>query len=156
MESVYESSLLHLEKMTKPSPYLIELIAALERALVFAWTGNPKVLERTVGNDLFVTLGLIKHGFPMINSSIVGLARRAGQEHRIFPSYWPMRLPGPQPAMSSTRSQILTWGKQQLAVRGCHIYSTGTASSHNFRTALHNAVRKIYCLLHSHIRAISC
>ena len=61
-----------LEKGLKynPDPFRTELAAAIERALVFATTGNPKALHKGCMGPLFLTLGILSTGFPALNNNV--------------------------------------------------------------------------------------
>ena len=54
-----------------PCPYIIELVCALERLLVFAHTGNTVVLHKPTIGNLFMIQGVLENRFPMISPGVV-------------------------------------------------------------------------------------
>lgn len=99
--------------MTYEAFYLIEVIAGLERVLAYAYTGSARVLMKGLMNPLWLTRGLVLHGFPSINKKIIQLSIHPenGQVSvTVNPRYWPVDEHG-MVVRASTRTAELTYGK---------------------------------------------
>ena len=71
-------------------PHLVEFTSSLERALAYATTGNGKVLHRSTMGPLLLSKGILRHGFPALDSSF--WVRSPAEEYRMSPSHWPVTL----------------------------------------------------------------
>ncbi|KAI1784754.1 hypothetical protein LXA43DRAFT_1167648 [Ganoderma leucocontextum] len=95
--------------LTPQTPY-VELIAVLERALNFAYTGAAKVLCQTLMGKLWVGKAL-QDGFMPVFCRDLKLGRN--QEPLIALTKWPMSK-RKQPLVASKRSQVLTYGEDHF------------------------------------------
>jgi hypothetical protein len=115
---LYEKEMKTIEDKARPSPYRLELIAALERTLCFCHTGSTAVLATSLMNPLGLSRGLTKDGFPMLLKVFVQPtilnARKHGLE--IDPREWPLK--DEHPAIASRRAQILTYSLEHFMVSG--------------------------------------
>lgn len=100
----------------KPSPYIVELISALERSLAYAHTGNAKVLSTSLMHPLWLSRGIIDQGMPSL-SPILSPVLQSTNVPVIDSSIWPDGGGGRFPAIASKRAQILTYGEGHYAVR---------------------------------------
>lgn len=77
------------------SPYAVELCCALERTLAYAYTGNAKVLSKSLLDPLFLSRSLLYHGLPTINTNIIKIL--ATNHHRVVINckFWPSGVNGP-------------------------------------------------------------
>jgi len=98
----------------QPSPYLVEIIASLERALVFAYTGNGKVLSRSVMAPLYISRALVDQGFPTVNAAIFSLC--SNDTIDVCPQLWPWDKANKGPAMCSGGSQSVHYSEPMHAV----------------------------------------
>jgi len=106
-----------LKSNAKPSPYVLELTCALERAVAFAFGGNPKVLAKGVMDPLWLSQGIIENGMPTlrkISDSTSNLTMTSPITIRA--RMWPMVRDGKYPAIASKFSQTLHYGLMHYLV----------------------------------------
>jgi hypothetical protein len=112
-----------------PSPYLVEIIALLERTLAYAYTGSAKVLSRALMDPLYTSRSLIQQGFPTINKAIVSMeTSRTTQENVVVISQqgWPLASDRKSPAMCSTACQKMYYSStmSHVSTIGCIVLRT--------------------------------
>jgi hypothetical protein len=101
-----------------PSPYLVEVIALLERALAYGYTGSAKVISRGLMEPLFTSRSLVLHGFPTINRSVVQASiDRKTQKPFLLIDYraWPLR-DRLSPAICSASAQKMYYSSTMFEV----------------------------------------
>lgn len=99
---------------TKPPPDLIELVAALERTLAYAHTGNAKVLSRRLMRPMWLVQSLFEHGPPTLAPAI------HVQINEARPIYLPLAVwphTGGKPASATQRALSLTYGDTHYQVQ---------------------------------------
>ena len=108
-----------------PSPYVLELIAVIERILSFAHTGNARVLCHELMNRLWVLLGIMYDGSPCLSPlvSIQVTESKDARRKRIFEinvailqEQWPIRKSDGAPLMASKASIAFHYSKGQADV----------------------------------------
>jgi hypothetical protein len=103
-------------KKTKSiSPYVIEIIAALERALAMAFTGDPRSITTDLMGPLGLRKSLVEKGLPTLTTKFtfdLDLANGFSSN----PSQWPLNSNN-EPAIASKRVQLLTYGEAHYMVR---------------------------------------
>jgi hypothetical protein len=96
------------------SPYVIEVVSALERALAMAYTGDARVIVK----DLMVPLGLkqslLELGLPSI-TRLIKFDLDPTQSLAHNRRDWPLTQ-RQEPAVASMRAQTLTYGKDHYLV----------------------------------------
>ncbi|KAI5999940.1 hypothetical protein EDD15DRAFT_2362477 [Pisolithus albus] len=100
---------LNLENGIPVPPYCVELTAALERALNFSHTGNPKVLSKGLMDPLWLSLSCMSDGMPCV-SPIVSLETSEHLTLRVRRSEWPVSTRTAYPEVCSRRSMLLNFG----------------------------------------------
>jgi len=114
LERIWKSQLSSLEKKTTISPYVIEVVSVLERALAMAYTGDARVIVK----DLMVPLGLKPSLLELGLPSITRLIRFDVDKTEPFThnrGNWPLTKRR-EPAVASTRAQTLTFGSDHYLV----------------------------------------
>jgi hypothetical protein len=100
-----------------PSPFRLELLAALERVLCFCHTGSTAVLATSLMNPLGLSRAAVKDGFPMLmkifKQPTIASAMLHGAE--IDVREWPVK--DGYPAIASRRTQELTYSPEHFMVR---------------------------------------
>lgn len=94
----------------------MELVSIAERALVFATTGNAKVLHRASMAPTLLSKGLITTGFPAIHRSL--WTRRGGGPFGMDPTQWPgvMRAGYEEPVSSVFKCLAWHYSKETAYV----------------------------------------
>ena len=101
----------------KPVPHhWVELIAALERALNYAHTGNTKVVTKALMNPLWLAPALIRDGLPSLSSVVCNLGCWDRSIDIHIPS-WPSAERTSRPHLASRRSFLYNYDEDQLTVR---------------------------------------
>jgi hypothetical protein len=106
------------------SPYIIEIVAALERALAFAYTGDARVITKDLMGPIGLRKSLVEQGLPAIISGIKLDTSLSMHFVRNAP-LWP-HGEGGWPATASKRGQTLTYGNDHWMV--CFSFSFPSVS----------------------------
>ncbi|KIN99500.1 hypothetical protein M404DRAFT_10368 [Pisolithus tinctorius Marx 270] len=93
--------------------YVVEITAALERALNFAHTGNARVLSRGVMEPLWLSMSMMLDGIPSI-SPIISLDFAQGISIAFNRSDWPTCTRTGYPETCSGRSITYNYGGEEL------------------------------------------
>jgi hypothetical protein len=116
IQKLYNTEMKRILANRLPDPFLLELVASLERILCFCHTGNAAVLATSLMNPLGLSRGVVKDGFPMLHKVFVqptvSLAMRRGLE--VDARAWPLK--DGYPAIASKRAQILTYSLEHFMV----------------------------------------
>lgn len=91
-------------------PCVIEVLSMLERTLNYAHTGNAAVLCKKLMDRSWLSLGLIKDGFPCLSDAFLAHGGLLLGELTVHSTGWPIDLKTHRPLTSSKRSQQLTYG----------------------------------------------
>jgi hypothetical protein len=114
LEKVWKSQLPSIRKKIPISPYVIEVVSALERALAMAYTGDARVIVK----DLMVPFGLkpslLDLGLPSV-TTLVKFDVDISQSFTHTPGNWPLTA-RQEPAVASKRAQTLTYGEEHYTV----------------------------------------
>jgi hypothetical protein len=116
MEMIFRQEIANIKSGRLPSPYILEFLCALERAVAYAHTGNGKVLSSGVMGPLYMSRALVEHGMPTIKKSIYTTPFQKATPFIIHEELWPLNRSGKAPAICSKRSQILTYGEAHYLV----------------------------------------
>jgi hypothetical protein len=100
------------------SPYVLELVRALERSLAFAVGGNAKVLSKRLMNPLWLARGIIETGFPSLNPDIFESfpLPYLHDKIEIVKSKWPLDRSLAHPAIISKASHIYNYSQEHYVV----------------------------------------
>ena len=92
------------------SPYVIEIVAMLERVLNFAHTGNAQVLVKKLMDPAWLSLGCLLDGFPCISPNFV--EHQSLGTNSVLPviTKWPINNQTHRALTASKRVQQLTYG----------------------------------------------
>ncbi|KAF9515149.1 hypothetical protein BS47DRAFT_1391881 [Hydnum rufescens UP504] len=115
-----------------PSPYMIEVIAVLERALAYAYTGSAKLLSRSLMQPLFTSRALVDHGFPMLSQSIVTMKKDRSTNKSfvsVSSSAWPWNQERKAPATCSDGAQSVYYSKRLYNVSTAFLISFWVSGS---------------------------
>jgi hypothetical protein len=94
------------------SPYVIEIVGALERALAMAFTGDARVIVRRLMGHFGLRTSLLEQGLPSVTNSIEW---NKGLEFFTVAKEWPLTTDN-DPAEASKRCQIDTYGETHWLV----------------------------------------
>lgn len=133
---------------TEVDPYVIEVLAQLDRVTNFAHTGNPAVLTHGLMKRTWLSLGLLETGYP---SLWPGVERTAGEFIGINPVAWPCDDDG-RPRMASLRAQTLVYGPKHAEVSILATWDVPLRSSNTWRLRISYAastVTMVPILIHS-------
>jgi hypothetical protein len=101
------------KKVPSISPYLVEVVAMVERALAMAYTGDARVITKNLMEPFGLKHSLIELGLPSITKAInLNNSLSKSFPHR---EQWPLTASG-EPAVASKKSLILTFGNDQYTV----------------------------------------
>jgi hypothetical protein len=89
-------------------PYILELIAVMERVLAFCYTGSARVLVKDLMQPMWTTLSLKAYTTPILNPDIVQV--NFGASFRLAKSSWPVTAANTA-AMASQRALSLTYSE---------------------------------------------
>jgi hypothetical protein len=106
-------------KGLKPSPYIIEFTAALERTLAFAYAGNARVLSRGLMQPMWLSQSLIDVGSPCIAAMYLCEAAPSKRSIQILTHLWPCDRKSQYPQQASKASQIFNYGQEHYSVSLC-------------------------------------
>ncbi|KAI9456721.1 hypothetical protein HD554DRAFT_2177974 [Boletus coccyginus] len=91
-------------------PYIVELVAMLERVLNFAHTGNAQVLVRGLMDRAWLSLGCLIDGCPCVSDDFIGHQSLGTNRIVYHTSHWPVDPSTHLPLMASKRVLELTYG----------------------------------------------
>jgi hypothetical protein len=98
-------------------PFDLEMMAMLERALNYAYTGSAKVLTRTLMPDrAWLSLSVINNGLPCILNTFIPAGSLSSGLVSIRREKWPLHPITHMPLTASQRSQEVTYGKVHYSV----------------------------------------
>jgi hypothetical protein len=119
---IWNSQHVVMEKGLKPSPYIIEFTAALERTLAFAFGGNAKVLSKSLMEPLWLSPSLIDVGNPCIKQIYwIDTDVLAKRRFRLIDGAWPIDKKTKYPGQASKASQIFNYGLDHYNVSASFI-----------------------------------
>ena len=98
-----------------PDPYLLEILACLERAEAFAFNGDSRLIVTTLMAPFCLKRSLMEQGLPSLSKSI-SLNKHLAKYFTIHPDHWPCTPTG-EPGIASKRCQVLTYGIPHFLVR---------------------------------------
>lgn len=100
--------------------FRVELIAALERCLAYAFTGSSRVLMKSAMDQLWLSKGILATGFPSLNNKIVALG--AENHPQVHVHLWPTTGSEdyPYPASCASRAVEFNFGKKIAYVSAIH------------------------------------
>ncbi|KIJ58123.1 hypothetical protein HYDPIDRAFT_171398 [Hydnomerulius pinastri MD-312] len=101
---------------TDVSPYDVEFMAMLERALNYGHTGSGKVLSRKLMDRAFMSLGIVHDGFPCINKTYLSFGDLSVRKVSVNAAQWPLNSATMQPLTCSKRAQQLTYDEKHYQV----------------------------------------
>jgi hypothetical protein len=110
----------HLTKGEKVPHHIVELSAVLERTLNFAHTGNPRVLTRTLMDELWVSKALLLSDLPAISPVVTFGASRRDSVDLNFHGPWPRLASTGAFALASRKSHSINYGLHHLQVRAIY------------------------------------
>ena len=91
-----------------PDPYSLEILACLERAQAFAFTGDSRLIISTLMTPFCLKKSLLEQGLPSLARTIT-FNKNLAKYFTIHPDHWPCTKEG-EPGIASKRSQVLTYG----------------------------------------------
>jgi hypothetical protein len=100
----------------KPTPETIELCSILERTLAYAHTGNAKVIATSLMRPFWLVPSLLELGLPTLSPKIRISSSSLTTPITVSPADWPTLTDMRVPAISSKRSQILTYSQDHFEV----------------------------------------
>ncbi len=103
----------NIVKKVTISPYIIEVVAMLERALAFAYTGDSRVLTKTLMGPFGLSRSLIELGLPAITT--IDFNTHLSRHFAHNPALWPLTS-SREPAVASKRALSLTYGDDHFYV----------------------------------------
>jgi hypothetical protein len=101
----------------KPEHTIVEFASVLERVIAYGTTGNAKVLSKQVMQYIYVYDSLLKYGYPAIMKTLWFWSGNRETPLVVHKASWPCVRGKHEPASSSKRAQILTFGWPQYRVR---------------------------------------
>ncbi|KAI6102263.1 hypothetical protein F5141DRAFT_1135721 [Pisolithus sp. B1] len=113
LRSLWDMHESNLETGLSIPHYYVELTSALERALNFSHTGNPKVLSRGVMDPLWLSLSCVADGMPCL-SPLVYTSSTENEMLRVRRSDWPVSTRTAYPEVCTKRSLVLNYGVPQF------------------------------------------
>jgi hypothetical protein len=119
LEQLYTSELDRLasQVQTSPSPFLVELVAILERALRFLHTGSAACLMRTIMDQLWVSRALLVDGLPCFDEKKLGIHYIANRVSVDWSrSAWPTNEVSRAPLSAAKASMLFNYGIEPLNV----------------------------------------
>ena len=116
LDLIWHDAIPTLDKEEIVDPHLVEIVAVLERTLNFAHTGAARVLQRTLMDRTFLSLGLIFDGFPMLSDDFVSHNELMNEKFHVRKEHWPIHQSTNKPLMLSQRVQTLTYGEAHYQV----------------------------------------
>lgn len=128
-----------LKNQVEPDPYLLEVIAIAERALNFAYSGNPKVLARKIMDPMWVSLSLVHTGWPTFYTPL----SINGHQISLSAKEYPYNHTSGYPLMASSRVIEVTYG-DQVAKVCCVLFCANRQRS--IRAYINNLTKLIYLL----------
>jgi hypothetical protein len=117
VEGLYQTEMKAIQKDSLPSPFRLELIAALERILCFCHTGSTTALATSLMNPLGLSRAAVKDGFPMLLKIFMqpNIASAMQLGFQVDVRNWPLK--DGYPAVASKRTQVLTYSLNHFMVR---------------------------------------
>ena len=103
---------------------MVELCAAVERALNYMHTGHGKAITTTLMNPLWLGRAVIEDGLPCINPVFFQI--QDGMRFRFALEKWPMDGHKLIPASASKAVQVMNYGETQFNVSWFYFLSDGT------------------------------
>jgi hypothetical protein len=111
----------HINQSAPVSPYVIELVSALERAYNFGHTGSSKALSRQLMNNLWISLGITNDGFPCLHPGLKDLTDPSLSSlipmTTALERIWGSHPNTNKPLFASQRAQVLTYDQNHWNVR---------------------------------------
>lgn len=137
LERIWDRALPDLQAGRSIDPHLIEMVSLFERALNFAHTGAARVLQRSLMDHTFLSLGVIFDGFPSLSNDFVPHYALNRGSLKLCADHWPLERESGRPLTSSQRVQTLTYGTHHYEVCCCcypfslpaYLYSSSTFST---------------------------
>ena len=102
LEGNWELAKAQLRRGEPVAPYIVEMIAILERTLNFIFTGSARVIDYGPMYDLFAGRAMLETGYPCFPADLFNFSTH---DFYILPSKWPTNDDG-TPKVSSRASQI--------------------------------------------------
>jgi hypothetical protein len=114
IEKLWKAELPSIKNGKPRSPYIIEVLAALERSLAFLYTGDARVITKHLMGPLGLKRSLLELGLPSI-TKVLNFEENIAKTFAHHPANWPL-TDSNEPAVASERTQILTFGKEHFVV----------------------------------------
>jgi hypothetical protein len=111
-------------------PYILELIAVMERVLAFCYTGSARVLVKDLMQPLWTTLSLKAYTTPILNPNIIHTS--FGNTFTLNKAEWPVTA-AHTAAMASQKALSLTYSEYLAEVSSAAFFiscSISLASVH--------------------------
>src|SRR5262245_29096789 len=117
-----------MEKEQLPDPYHVEVMAMLERAMAYMFTGDARVIVKSLMGPYGLKHSLVELGLPAITLDIA-FDEQLATPIALKRANWPL-VGRQEPAVASRRSQLLNYGEDHCKVSFNHIsYIPGNRTS---------------------------
>ncbi|KAI6038200.1 hypothetical protein EDC04DRAFT_2896706 [Pisolithus marmoratus] len=113
LRHLWEKHKWHIEAKSQVPPYIVEITAALERALNFAHTGNARVLSKGLMDPLWLSLSSMLDGLPCVSPLMV-IQTFNPMAISVRKSDWPISSKSGYPEIASRRSFTFNYGHDHL------------------------------------------
>jgi hypothetical protein len=97
-----------------PTPYFVEIMAILERAMAYMFTGDARVIVKSLMGPLGLKRSLLELGMPAITTAIT-FDDQSTNAVSFKKANWPL-TDRKVPAIASGRAQCLSYGEEQFKV----------------------------------------
>jgi hypothetical protein len=97
-----------------PIPYFAEIMAMLERAMAYMFTGDARVIVKSLMGPFGLKRSLLELGMPAITTAIT-FDEQSTNAVSFKKANWPLTDRG-EPAIASGRAQYLTYGEDHFKV----------------------------------------
>jgi hypothetical protein len=117
IEAIWKQESSHFTKGIPTSAYVLELTSVLERAAAFTFTGNAKVISKSLMRPLWMSQSLLELGAPTLNPRVLREGDfLATKEVAIREERWPLDKGRLYPTIASKYSHIFNYGMDHYAV----------------------------------------
>jgi hypothetical protein len=100
-------------------PYLLEVVASLERAYAYAFNGNAKMLTSLM-KPLALQESLLEYGMPSISDIFVSIIQgKNGPVISVNEANWPIK--NNMPLLASARAMQLTYNEEHQMVSAINL-----------------------------------
>jgi hypothetical protein len=113
----HESRQLTENPQAEPQFHVIEFASILERLTAYGTTGNPRVLSRSIMKNLHILPSILHYGYPSIRSTAWNWNGHHNYPLQVHKPSWPVLTESRDPAISSKKAIILTYGDKLFLVR---------------------------------------